>query len=92
MNSDDLLELEYKILDILSLHGNEIDTSNKKNESKQICDFTELRLYTEEEIREASLDMQKKGWIYCFVDDTKDGILAQTLISWHNCVTRVLEK
>jgi|GEM_PF-1178873 hypothetical protein len=72
MNSDDLLELEYKILDILSLHGNEIDTSNKKNESKQICDFTELRLYTEEEIREASLDMQKKGWIYCFVDDTKD--------------------
>lgn len=71
MNSDNLLELEYKILDILSLHGNEIDTS-KKNESKQICNYTELRLYTEEEIREASLDMQKKGWIYCFVDDTQD--------------------
>lgn len=70
MNSDNLLELEYKILDILSLHGNEIDTS-KKNESKQICNYTELRLYTEEEIREASLDMQKKGWIYCFVDDTQ---------------------
>lgn len=31
-----------------------------------------MRLYTEEEIREASLDMQKKGWIYCFVDDTQD--------------------
>lgn len=71
MNSDNLLELEYKILDILSLHGNEIDTS-KKNESKQICNYTELRLYTEEEIREASLDMQKKGWIYCIVDDTQD--------------------
>ena len=71
MNSDNLLELEYKILDILSLHGNEIDTS-KKNESKQICNYTELILYTEEEIREASLDMQKKGWIYCFVDDTQD--------------------
>ena len=71
MNSDNLLELEYKILDILSLHGNEIDTS-KKNESKQICNYTELRLYTEEEIREASLDMQKKSWIYCFVDDTQD--------------------
>lgn len=71
MNSDNLLELEYKILDILSLHGNEIDTS-KKNESKQICNYTELRLYTEEEIREASLDMQKKGWIYCFADDTQD--------------------
>lgn len=71
MNSDNLLELEYKILDILSLHGNEIDTS-KKNKSKQICNYTELRLYTEEEIREASLDMQKKGWIYCFVDDTQD--------------------
>lgn len=71
MNSDNLLELEYKILDILSLHGNEIDTS-KKNEPKQICNYTELRLYTEEEIREASLDMQKKGWIYCFVDDTQD--------------------
>ena len=71
MNSDNLLELEYKILYILSLHGNEIDTS-KKNESKQICNYTELRLYTEEEIREASLDMQKKGWIYCFVDDTQD--------------------
>lgn len=71
MNSDNLLELEYKILDILSLHGNEIDTS-KKNESKQICNYTELRLYTEEEIREASLDMQKKGWIYCFVNDTQD--------------------
>lgn len=71
MNSDNLLELEYKILDILSLHGNEIDTS-KKNEFKQICNYTELRLYTEEEIREASLDMQKKGWIYCFVDDTQD--------------------
>lgn len=71
INSDNLLELEYKILDILSLHGNEIDTS-KKNESKQICNYTELRLYTEEEIREASLDMQKKGWIYCFVDDTQD--------------------
>lgn len=71
MNSDNLLELEYKILDILSLHGNEIDTS-KKNESIQICNYTELRLYTEEEIREASLDMQKKGWIYCFVDDTQD--------------------
>lgn len=71
MNSDNLLELEYKILDILSLHGNEIDTS-KKNESKQICNYTELRLYTEEEIREASLNMQKKGWIYCFVDDTQD--------------------
>lgn len=71
MNSDNLLELEYKILDILSLHGNEIDTS-KKNESKQICNYTELRLYTEEEIKEASLDMQKKGWIYCFVDDTQD--------------------
>ena len=72
MDADDLLELEYKILDILSLHGDEIDPNKK--DTKQIYDFKELRFYTKEEITEASLDMQKKGWISCFVDDTEDGL------------------
>ncbi len=73
MNTDALMELEYKILDFLSLNGKEID-SNKKGESKQLYDFNEFRLYTTDEIREASLDMQKKGWIYCYVDDNEDGL------------------
>ena len=72
MNPEEMVSLEYKILDILSLHGKEINANLK--DSKQIYDFSELRLYTEAEIREASIDMQTKGWITCFIDHDGRGL------------------
>lgn len=72
MDSEKKLSLEYKILDILSLHGKEIDANLK--DSKQIYDFSELRLYTEDEIKEASIDMQAKGWITYFIDYDETGL------------------
>jgi len=63
---ENLTELEYKILNLLCLHGKEIDPSIKN--SKQVYDFEELGLYTKAEITECSKSMQAKGWIYCFID------------------------
>lgn len=72
MDSEELLKLEYKILGLLSKHGKEIDSNLK--DSKQIYDFFDEDIYTEAEIREASLDMQAKGWITCFVDYDERGL------------------
>ena len=66
---DEETELEYLILNILRLHGREINPDFGKK-SKQIYEYDELSLYTEEEIAEASRRMYKKGWIYIFDEGT----------------------
>lgn len=62
-------KLEFLILNILRLHGQEIDP-DLGEKSKQIYEYDELSLYTEEEIAEASRGMYKKGWIYIFDEGT----------------------
>lgn len=62
-------KLEFLILNILRLHGREIDP-DLGEKSKQIYEYDELSLYTEEEIAEASRRMYKKGWIYIFDEGT----------------------
>lgn len=66
---DEETELEYLILNILRLHGREINPDFGKK-SKQIYDYSELSLYTQEKIAEASRRMYKKGWIYIFDEGT----------------------
>lgn len=62
-------ELEYLILNILRLHGREINP-DFGDHGKQIYDYEELSLFTHEEIAKASREMYAKGWIYIFDDGT----------------------
>lgn len=78
MNPKSRLDLEYKILYFLYEHGEKIDTSIKN--SPQIYDFKEFRLYSEEEITEASLYLKQKGWIECFNEHDEYGLLSSC---WH---------
>ena len=62
-------ELEYLILNILRLHGREINPKFGDH-GKQIYDYEELSLFTHEEIAKASREMYAKEWIYIFDDGT----------------------
>lgn len=62
-------ELEFQILDILRLHGREINP-DFGDHGKQIYDYEELSLFTHEEIAKASREMYARGWIYIFDDGT----------------------
>lgn len=84
MDSEELSNLEYKILGILAEHGKEIDSNLK--DSYQINDFFEEDIYTEAEIREASIDMQAKGWITCFIEYKKRENLGPAY--WHKLLDK----
>lgn len=62
-------ELEYLILNILRLHGREINPKYGKH-GKQIYDYEDLSLFTHEEIAKASREIYAKGWICIFDDGT----------------------
>lgn len=66
MIPEERLKLEKKILSFLSKHDKEIDTSIK--DSPQIYDYKDFKVYTDNEITEASLYLKQKGWIKCFND------------------------
>lgn len=66
VSGEGMTKLEYKILDVISLHGKEINPSVK--DAPQIYDYEELRLYTKEEITQFSKIMKAKGWIHFFID------------------------
>ena len=66
MIPEERLKLEKKILSFLSKHDKEIDTSIK--DSPQIYDYKDFKVYTDNEITEASLYLKQKGWIMCFND------------------------
>lgn len=72
------LDLEYKILYFLYEHGEKIDTSIK--DSPQIYDYKDFKVYTDNEITEASLYLKQKGWIWCFNDYAENGLAPSY---WH---------
>ena len=78
MIPEERLKLEKKILSFLSKHDKEIDTSIK--DSPQIYDYKDFKVYTDNEITEASLYLKQKGWIWCFNEHDEYGVLPSY---WH---------
>ena len=78
MIPEERLKLEKKILSFLSKHDKEIDTSIK--DSPQIYDYKDFKVYTDNEITEASLYLKQKGWIMCFNEHDEYGVLPSY---WH---------
>ena len=78
MIPEERLKLEKKILSFLSKHDKEIDTSIK--DSPQIYDYKDFKVYTDNEITEASLYLKQKRWIWCFNEHDEYGVLPSY---WH---------
>lgn len=64
--TENMSELDYLILNTLRLHGNQINPNSKS--SKQIYDFEELSLYTQDEISDCSMKLENMGFISIFRD------------------------